>query len=242
VQIIVTSYRRLKYLQQTVASLRQDPAEVYIVDGGSDAETVDWIKANADGWLLFQNNPGADYLKTEGIKRFATAREFVITSDDLLFPAGYAARIMANYQAINSKYPKIDWTFCACQMPHQGITREMWQMINGVKCFPCSKSQVAGAIIDTAIAKQIGYFPNYGRTGQGDFAFNKRLEAIGIKRCYWKNPSLIHIGGDKPTDYPELHAEYLADKAQHMAHGRADDGATLPPGPQREVIGYNENL
>lgn len=236
-QVILTSYRRLKYMQQTVASLRQDKVELYIVDGGSDDETVAWIKQNADGWLLFKDNPGADYLKTEGIKTFVTEPEFILTSDDLLFPKGYSERIARNYLRINADYPKIDWTFCACQMPHQGIPDNAWQKVNGIECFPSSKSQVAGAIIDTAICKQVGYFPNYGRTGQGDFAFNKRLQRLGIRRCYWRDPSLVHIGAAKAEDYRELHELYIRDKAVHMAHGKKDDGILMDPGVQRAEVG-----
>jgi len=234
-QVILTSYRRLAYMRRTVESLRQDPIELYIIDGGSDPETVEWIKQSADGWLLFRHNPGADFLKTEGIKAFGTDNEFLVTADDLLYPAGYSDRIRANYLALNSHYPEIEWTFCACQMEHQRITE--WDTINGIECRPAKTSQVAGAIIDREICRQVGYFPNYGRTGQGDFAFNSRLEAIGIRRCYWRDPCLIHIGADKPKDYPALHAEYCADKRRHMPHGRADDGHTLDPGRQAPEMG-----
>lgn len=222
-------------MRRTVESLRQDRVELYIVDGGSDEETVAWIKQNADGWLLFKGNPGADYLKTEGIKKFATEREFLLTADDLLYPAGYSRTILDNYRTINARYPKIDWTFCACQMPHQKIAK--WKIINGVVCLPCETSQIAGAILDTAIAAEVGYFPNYGRTGQGDFAMNARLQGLGIRRCYWKNPSVLHIGGYKGRDYPDLHAEYVADKKEHMIHGRTDDGVLTDPGRQHPEAG-----
>jgi glycosyltransferase involved in cell wall biosynthesis len=234
-QVLVTSYRRLAYLKQTVKSLRQDDVELYIIDGGSDKETVEWIKQNADGWLLFQNNPGADFLKTEGIQRFATEREFILTSDDLLFPAGYSRRIMENYLAVNTRYPKIHWTFCACQMEHQGISE--WEVVNGIECRPAKTSQVAGAIIDTDICRRVGYFPNYGRGGHGDFAFNLRLERLGIRRCFWKDPRLVHIGGRKAIDYPRLHQSYIADKRAHMSHGRADDLVLTDPGPQTPEAG-----
>jgi glycosyltransferase involved in cell wall biosynthesis len=235
-QVILTSYRRPEYLRRTVASLRQDDIELFIVDGGSDAETVEWIRKAADGWLLFQNNPGADFLKTEGIKAFATEREFLLTADDLLYPAGYSQKILDNYRTINRHYPRIEWSFCACQMPHQRITQ--WKIVNGIECRPCLDSQISGAIIDLGICRKAGYFPNYGRTGQGDFAFNRRLEALGIMRCYWRDPSIEHIGANKPRDYPELHAEYVADKKLHMPHGRADDGQTLDPGAPHKEIGH----
>lgn len=235
-QVIVTSYRRLKYLKRTVGSLRQDPVEIYVADGGSDEETVAWIKRRADGWLLFRGNPGADFLKTEAIKRFASAREFILTSDDLLFPAGYSDLIMSNYLKVNADYPRIDWTFCACNMPHLGITQ--WQTVNGVECRPAVTSQVAGAIIDREICKQVGHFPNYGVTGQGDFAFNRRLQRIGIKRCYWKDPTILHIGGDKAMDYPDLHRLYLRDKRENMMHGRLDDGVLTNPGQRAGIEGH----
>lgn len=237
-QVLVTSYRRLKYLRRTVESLRQDDVQIFVIDGGSDDETLHWIQENADGWLFFKDNPGADHLKTEGIKQFVKDREFLLTSDDLLFPAGYSTEILSNYMALNARYPIIDWTFCACSMPHQGIKETDWKDVNGVECFPCKTSQVAGAIIDTDICRQVGYFPNYGRAGHGDFAFNRRLQNLGIRRCYWKSPSVVHIGGDKAKDYPDLHRFYERDKREHMPHGRMDDGAVVPVKDPAFAIGF----
>lgn len=236
-QVIVTSYGRLAYMKRTVESLRQDPVQIYIVDGGSDTETVEWIKANADGWLLFDNNPGADFLKTEGIKEFATDPEFLLTSEDLLFPKGYSARIMSNYRKVNARYPKIDYTFCACQMPHQKIGAGAWKNIHGVECAPCVTSQVSGAIIDRKIIEKIGYFPNYGKTGTGDRAVNVRLQKLGIRRCYWKDPSLLHIGAAKATDYPDLDRLYKEVKPKYIPHAVADDGRTLAPSNTYRIVG-----
>jgi len=222
-QVIVTSYCRPLYLRQTVKSLRQDPIELYIVDGGSDQETCDYIRSVADGCLFFEGNPGADHLKTEGIKQFVTEPEFVITSDDIAYPKGYSAQILANYRAINKN--GLEWTFCACNQwsitsnpGHRFIT------VNGVEILPVATSQVLGAIIDTEICRSVGYFPVYGKSGQGDWAFSKRLRDRGLKMGYWRQPIAEHIGRNKWIDYPEYSEAFAQDEKHFHPKAIADKG------------------
>ena len=59
-QVIVTSFRRFKYLKQTIESLRQDDVELIIVDDGSNnSEIEDYIQSNADIAILCKDNRGA---------------------------------------------------------------------------------------------------------------------------------------------------------------------------------------
>ena len=141
-QVIVISYKRLKYLKQTVESLRQDDIELFIVDGGSDFETKQYIMGAADKYLLFEDNPGADFLKTEGIKKFITDPVFMLSSDDLVYPKGYSKLLLEQYEKIRVIG---QYTFMACNMPYIEAQKDIvWQKVNGVEIYPVDTSQVAG--------------------------------------------------------------------------------------------------
>lgn len=245
-QVVVTSFKRLKYLRKCVESLKQDAGvQVYVADGGSDDLTVEWIRQNADGWILFRDNPGADWLKTEGIKAFITDREFVITSDDILFPKGWAETLLGNYLTLNRNPDNPAFTFCACNYaPAEavGVNHNSWQRINGVECLPTSTSQVLGAIMSRKVCEQVGYFPNYGQSGQGDWTMNVRLEKLGIQRCYFRTPMCIHIGDHKFEDYPEYSREFRVDEDHWQAHARADDGVLYVPTNRDAVIGRKKHV
>lgn len=220
-QIVVTSYKRLKYLKQCVESIRQDNVQLFIADGGSDEETKEYIKQNADGFIFFEGNPGADFLKTEGIKAFVTDKEFIISSDDLVYPKGYSELILNQYKKLNADGLK--WTFCACNM--QSLEDEVkkynnpalhswkWEIVNGVEILKVVVSQVAGAILDLELCKFVGYFPAYGKSGYGDRAISKRLQALGINLCFFRNPMIDHIGRNKAIDFPEYSADFERDEA-----------------------------
>lgn len=202
-QVIVTSYARPKYLKPTIESLRQDKIELYVVDGGSDPETCEYIRSVADGALFFQGNPGADFLKTEGIKAFATEPEVIISSDDLGFPAGYSTLMMEQYRKLNQYGLK--WTFVACNLDWIAASFcHEFVPVNGVRIREVGVSQVAGAILDVEVCKAVGYFPvQYGKTGLGDCALSKRLRQRGLRLCYLWEPCLAHLGQTKDQDYPE---------------------------------------
>lgn len=224
--VIVTSYARPKYLKPCLESLRQDDIKLYVVDGGSDQETQEYIKHTADDALLLTGNPGADYLKTYGIKAFARGREFMITSDDLVFPAGYSTEMLRQYERLNHRAfaegRRVDWTFCACNLPYLE-KKVRWQVVDGVELRQEGILQVAGAIIDTEVCRQVGYFPTqYGKSGQGDRAFSKRLRDLGVKMCYFRHPLIRHIGENKAVDYPQYTAEFNADEAANIKLANAD--------------------
>ena len=217
-QIVVTSYKRLKYLKQCVESIRQDNVQLFIADGGSDEETKEYIRQNADGSIFFKDNPGADFLKTEGIKAFITDKEFIISSDDLVYPKGYSKLILGQYKKLNKDGLK--WNFCACNMLQ--LEDEVkkynnpdwtWEVVNGVEILKVVVSQVAGAILDLELCKFIGYFPAYGKSGYGDRAISNRLKALGINLCFFRNPMIDHIGKNKAIDYPEYTADFARDEA-----------------------------
>jgi len=220
-QIILTSYIRPKYLIPTVESLRQDDVELYIVDGGSNDETVKFIKQNSNGCLLFKNNPGADFLKTEGIKKFVTNDRFIITSDDLVFSKGYSKQLMESHDKLN--LDGLKWDFVAC-----GKTRhrkEPWCnhfiTVNGVGVMPVRYGQVAGAVITTELCKSVGYFPLCGKSGQGDLAYSTFMKNKGIKIGYFQDILIEDIGRFKFRDYPEYTRNFQADEAIHVPKAKA---------------------
>jgi glycosyltransferase involved in cell wall biosynthesis len=219
-QVIVTSFCRLKYLKQTVESLRQDEIQLFISDGGSDDETKYYIEQVSDGHLFFEDNPGADHLKTEGIKKFVTDKEFMISSDDLRYPAGYSKLIMDNYRAVNDR--RLAWTFMACNMPMIEGNNQSWKLVNGIAVLETAVSQVAGAILDTEVCRNVGYFPVYGRSGQGDWAISKRIRAKGYSIGYWRQPIIEHIGQTKWEDFPEYSAKFKADEDEWISKAQFD--------------------
>lgn len=225
-QVIVTSYARPKYLRPCLESLRQDNIKLYVVDGGSDEETCAYVRTMVDDALFLQGNPGADFLKTAGIKAFARDREFMLSSDDLVFPVGYSTLLMDQYEQINrqafAETGRPAWTFCACNLPY--IEKKVrWQSFAGVELREEGILQVAGAIIDRSICEQVGYFPTqYGKSGQGDRAFSKRLRNLGVRMAYFRRPIIHHIGEDKAKDYPNYTQEFNQDEARFIKLANED--------------------
>ena len=215
-QIILTSYIRPKYLIPTVESLRQDDVELYIIDGGSDEETIKFIKQNSDGHLLFKGNPGADYLKTEGIKKFITNRRFIITSDDLIYTKGYSKQLMDSHAQLNQD--GLFWDFVACgkERHHSLPYCKKYIDVNGITVMPVRFGQVSGAVITTELCKLVGYFPIIGQSGQGDLAYSNLMRNRGIKYGYFKDIIIDSIGRDKYKDYPEYSKAFKVDEAKYV--------------------------
>jgi len=241
-EVVVTSFRRLEYLKQCLESLIQPGVEIYVADGGSDEETLEYIKATAKGWILFKDNPGADFLKTAGIKEFVTQPQFVVSSDDLVFPIGFAETLQTNFNLINKG--KLKYPFCACHLPSLEIRVPTWPVewgwkkVNGVEVLVVSTTQVAGSIMDLEATKQVGYFPNYGKSGQGDRAISKRFRDAGYFNCYFKTPSIIHIGRNKAIDFEEYTEAFNMDDKKYQASAMVDDRAFIISDDQVGEVGY----
>jgi len=222
-QVVVTSYCRLMYLKKTVESLRQDDIQLIIVDGGSDEETQQYISQVADKSLLFHGNPGADFLKNAGAFGFVDQSEFMVTSDDLLFPKNYSVWALEQYRRLNSD--ATNWPFVACNMEHiDRYPPRAFQSIGGVDILEVETCQVSGALIDWKIFQQVGGFPCYGRSGQGDWAFSRRLRELGFRMGYLRRPCLRHIGATKWQDYPQYAADFEQDERKWQKRAREDLG------------------
>jgi glycosyltransferase involved in cell wall biosynthesis len=238
-QIIVTSYQRPKYLKATIESLRRDPGmpvEVFVVDGGSDTETLQWISEHADAFSFYADNPGADFLKNAGIREFVTEPLFMVTSDDLEYPSGYAKSAVDQYRLLNNgSNGQPRYTFVACSMNHIASQVERgkisgrapnqprtWVRRHGVEILECKSSQVSGALLDFPTWERVGGFPEYGKSGQGDHALSKRLRYRGIRMCYLRAPELQHLGASKARDYPEYAAMFAADAEKWTERAKAD--------------------
>jgi len=211
-QVILTSYIRPKYLIPTVESLRQDDIELYIIDGGSDDETIKFIKQNSDGCILFKDNPGADYLKTEGIKKFVTNDRFIITSDDIVFTKGYSERIMESHDKLNVNGLKWDFVACGKDRHSEKPWCNNFITVNGIEVMPVRHCQVSGAVITTELCKSVGYFPVFGKSGQGDLAYSTLMKNKGIRIGYFKDIIIEHIGQFKFRDYPDYTKDFQADE------------------------------
>lgn len=228
-QVLVISFDRLTYLKETVAGLRQDPIRLLIVDGGTEEgparpETRAFIKAAADEAIFLEGNPGADVLKTTGIKRMIDAPEFLIVSDDIGVPKGYTGLCFKQYQALNRDGLK--WTFVACPTPdivkRYDYGKRGYGTVNGVQVMAVASSQVCCAIIDTAVCEKVGYFPAYGRSGEGDRAFSRRLIKRGLRVGYWLQPIAQHLGTGVAVLYPEYKKRKDADERLWAKRARSD--------------------
>lgn len=229
-QCIVTSYCRPKYLHPCLESMRQDDIELYVIDGGSDQSTKDYIRELADGYLFFDGNPGADVLKTEGIRRFVTQPEFIISSDDYLFPAGWTTAVMDQYRVLRP----LGFAMVTCptelvisrhyeDQPYWANGKAKYARIAGIELMEVGSAMVAGSVMDTAVVRQVGYFPIYGKTGQGDWAMGKRLRALNLKSAYLRHPVIKHLGQNKDTDYPEYSKAFDIDNDKWLPIARQDD-------------------
>jgi len=210
-QVIVTSCKRLKYLKRTIESLRQDDVQLIVVDDGSnDPEIESYIRENADIPVLCTVNKGADFSKNVGLA-YVTDDIFMITSDDLVYPKGYSKLLEDQYRKINEI--ELKYMFMACNMyTVEAKLKHKWVKINNISLFTVCKSQVAGAILNTKIVRNMGGWPIYGTTGAGDRALSHKLRCAGYLVGYFKNPMIEHIGNQKYTDYPEYSKEFRIDQ------------------------------
>lgn len=221
-QCIVTSYQRPKYLKPCVESMRQDDIELYIVDGGSDEETKRYIREVSDGCIFLEDNPGADVLKNVGIQQFVTQPTFIMSSDDLEYPKGWAREIARHYAAVNNTQLRYTMLACATDGIAQSHGTKFSRIGDGCHVMEVGYSMVSGAMMDRAVVERVGYFPVYGKTGQGDFAISMRMRTLGYKVGYALNPTVRHIGATKFSDYPVYSAEFAADDEVWRPRALAD--------------------
>jgi glycosyltransferase involved in cell wall biosynthesis len=243
-QCVVTSFRRPKYLEPCLKSMKVPGVEIYVVDGGSDDETVDIIKRYADGYALLDDNPGADVLKNEGIRRFVTNEEFCITSDDFIYPEGWVDDLLDQWDKLKAGPGKsrnrIGFAMLASptELVIERHTREVgdgrgqgfhYVDVEGLWCMPTSVAMVAGTMMNTALTLEAGGFPVYGKTGQGDIAISRIFRAMGYDVGYLRSPVLVHLGQDKASDYPDYTINFDEDDDIYQAKARAHDGKVKGP-------------
>ena len=241
-QRIVTSYRRPKYLEPCLESMKAGgDVELYVVDGDQGGGgVIDAIKRYADDYRLIEGNPGADVLKNVGIRDFVTQPIFCITSDDFLYPAGWAELAVSNFMIANgattteAQVPALRrLRFAMLASPtEQVIARHTqpegvgdgvgvhYQRINGIELMPTGISMVAGTIMHTEAVREVGGFPVYGKTGQGDIAISRAFRGRGFQVGYLRHPVIQHLGRFKGTDYPEYTADWNADDAVYQQLAR----------------------
>jgi hypothetical protein len=210
-QVLVISCKRPDYLWKTLASLRQDDVELFVVDGGSGSLVQEKIKTIADSTWFSSENLGADRHKNIGIRTFITQPEFLISADDIVYPAGYSTLLMDQYRAINRD--GLRWVFMACNFDY--IERRgphPWQMVNGVEVLETDGMQSSCAIVDLATWNAVGGFPEYGMSGQGDHAIGRMIRKLGRKGGYFRKPIIEHLGDFKWRDYPQYAKDFETDE------------------------------
>jgi glycosyltransferase involved in cell wall biosynthesis len=238
-QCLITTYRRPKYLEQCLRSMRDQAGaaiELFVVSGDDDPETVAILEQLADRYRLIPDNPGADVLKNEGIADFITDPSFLISSDDFLYPANWVPTVLEQWERCNQP----NRAFAMMASPSEEIVAfhaapgftggTRYRPIRGLDLMPTGVSMCAGAMMDSELCDhvrralkrkgQAGPFPVYGVTGQGDIAIAKEFAALGFEVGYFRHPVLKHIGGQKGVDYPEYTADFAADDSVWQARAR----------------------
>jgi GT2 family glycosyltransferase len=239
-QVIITTFDRLKYLKLTLDSLINNASgdydlDIYVIDGGStNDDTVGYIRrwfedGSLAGYALFEGNPGADVLKSYGVDRFMKSAG-VLTSDDLGYPVNWdrtlieAAREFPSAISISCKIDNFDQDYF-------GMRRGKFKYTDALPYQPCG-------LLKKAAFKEIGYWPRqYGVTGCGDFAITARLSAKGYQTIFIENVELIHYGQNKPEDYPEQYAFYLEHEKVVYPLATAD---ALPDIPLSHFVPWEE--
>lgn len=248
--VIVTSFNRPAYLKACLESLKRSDCFIGVVDGGSTTDGIAEALDLADDFLIVPNNPGADVLKNEGILRwvlgypngrrlhhkvnlpsvFPIPDDFIVTSDDFIFPVSWLNQLIFQWRAIRAAGAKlgIRYGMMACPTdlvierhtfpegggPNRRGCGYHYQKAPGcpeIEIMPTSVTMVAGTIMDTLAVHQCNGFPVYGRTGQGDIAISIELRARNWERGYFKEPVLRHLGQAKYEDYPDYSAAFEAD-------------------------------
>lgn len=210
-QVLVISCQRPDYLWKTLASLRQDDVELFVLDGGSGQDVQNRIKSIADSHVFFGENLGADRHKNIGIRAFITQPEFLISADDIIYPAGYSTLLLNQYRALN--HNGMQWPFMACNFSYiEKRGPHPWQMVNGIEVLETGGVQSSCAVVSHAIWEAVGGFPEYGKSGQGDHAIGLRIRKLGYKVGYLRNPVIEHLGDNKERDYPEYARAFQEDE------------------------------
>jgi len=238
--VVITTYNRLKYLRPTLLNLMKEAVldnHYYIVDGGSNDGTVEYIRELykeevLSGYSLYKDNIGADILKSRGAQRFIEGDRGMISSDDLEYPPAYDHVLNFMYDEL-AKDNKIYGVMAKLDViPHEGK-----RFKDSTIFFRETKMQPAG-IFNKELLEELGYFPRqYGPLGSGDHALYRRILKLGYK-SFWVTPPLVHhTGVHKKDDYPEQHKFYVETKAKIIEDAMNDAllGKELPiPDPIEE--------
>lgn len=243
-EILITTWNRLAYLKLTIKGIKENanaPVRIYACDGGSTDGTIEWLKGNQDieKMALFEDNPGADHLKSYGAKEFVEGGKFFITSDDIVPPKDYIIGMLGIDYLLNSG--KLEYVFICPTTAHLNSIFEYqerkWQNVRGVDLIKVGAPQPQCSLVDKKTLEGVGYFPRqYGKSGSGDFALGKRIAKLGHKSCYVKDVVVEHIGASKEKDYPEYSKDFDADKNSTSEIALLDNLPDVPIAEPKEVI------
>ncbi len=96
ISVITLSWDHREYTEAFVKSIRAHtslPYELIIVDNGSEPETQDWVRQNADRNIIFQENQGFPAGFNAGID-IASGKYLMLANNDTEFPKNWDRRLV----------------------------------------------------------------------------------------------------------------------------------------------------
>lgn len=238
-QVIVSSCRRPRALEACLASLRQSDIELYVVDGYEGMDTSAIIEQYADDFRLLSGNPGADVLRNVGLRNFANQPLVFITSEDYVYPAGWAEEVLSNCYRLEDAHRAGGrrWGMLACPTQQTIIehsnysvaacSRYQSDLFSDMEVLRTDVESGSGILIDREVLRRIGGFPVYGLHGAGAIALNVEMARRGCATGYFKTPVVRHLLSGAAGYEPAHEVVLWKDRARTHSPGNRN-GYTWP--------------
>jgi GT2 family glycosyltransferase len=232
VNITMLSYNRLEFTKQSIAALRMHtlhPYKLVVVDNGSDAETVAWLKASKaegliDELILNDENRGVAPAANQGWLCMETDYYVKLDNDIVLRKDGWLRDLVAVADGVKDA-GTVGYTFETTTHPLQEVA--------GFKLRPVPV-QLGGAcvLITPRAHAQVGYWcEDYFPYSEEDLDMGLRLVQAGFRNYYLEDENIgdhlphgrateIQLDGGSSDD--ELDPEYrqFKDDARRTHAGR----------------------
>lgn len=201
VNITMLSYNRLDFTRQAIEAVRRTTGQRYrlvVVDNGSSAETVDWLKgARRRGWidvlLVNGSNLGVARAANQGWLAFETSLYVKLDNDIVIEKADWLSKLVAVGEGI-SDAGMVGYNFEAVSYP----VRE----IEGFRVRPRELHLGGACVLVTRRAhERVGFWcEDYFPYSEEDFDMGYRLTLAGFRHYYMEDEDVgVHLPRGKAT-------------------------------------------